>query len=583
MKQSKGNGNVIDIRMKSPSYPRMPEELMELANFYGLDSQYDIKRDAVAEKLGWDIAKVDRAIKQLIEMVDIPKANDSEAKKPKAEPEALPDDLVKLLKELPLWPEPVGTAYILDQIIGELKKYIILPEGAYTLIAVWILHTYVYDAFDVSPYLMLTSPEMRCGKTTVMRFLKKTCYRALPAANISPAVIYRMIKICGGTFLFDEADTKVKHNEETNNILNAGHEKEMAWVMRTNKANDSFTPEIFPCFCPKAIACIGKMARTLVDRSIKISMQRKAPGQKIERMRKFNGNEIKRKAARWAQDNFDKLKDAEPDMPENLDDRAQDNWEPLVAICDLAQDSRWPTEIRMAASLLLDVEPDVSLNTELLADVRKIIDDLQIDRISLADVTKELSKLEDTPWAEWSERGRPAKPIGKRRVSDMLGGFQVHPKTIRLDSIKTAKGYLRKDLEIAFARYLSEPIDPICPLNPDFLVTRSRSSNDAGFSGIFDSNKPPLLPSEIGPKALLGNDCDHVTEKGAEIRHKAKSDAIKALAPWCEGHDITPDQILESYPPEDYEALATDPRLAQGVVKSITDRLEAQGEDDERF
>ena len=74
---------------------------MELSNFFGKgrrllisQSEYDIKRDEVAQELGWDVAKVERGIEQLIgestllktpaPEVDVSKQNDSETKKPKA-------------------------------------------------------------------------------------------------------------------------------------------------------------------------------------------------------------------------------------------------------------------------------------------------------------------------------------------------------------------------------------------------------------------------------------------------------------------------------------------------------------------
>ena len=64
------DGHYMQFHMKGQAYPRMPEELMDLANLIDRKKQkldgYDIKRDEVAEKLGWEVAKVDRAIEQLL-------------------------------------------------------------------------------------------------------------------------------------------------------------------------------------------------------------------------------------------------------------------------------------------------------------------------------------------------------------------------------------------------------------------------------------------------------------------------------------------------------------------------------------
>src|SRR5262249_21952069 len=65
---------------------------------------------------------------------------------------------------------------------------------------------------------------------------------------------------------------------------------------------------------------------------------------------------LRSQAARWAADNFDKLAEPDPKMPD-LNDRAADNWRPLLAIADLAGGT-WPEEGRRAACLLSGEEQD---------------------------------------------------------------------------------------------------------------------------------------------------------------------------------------------------------------------------------
>jgi len=53
----------------------------------------------------------------------------------------------------------------------------------------------------------------------------------------------------------------------------------------------------------------------------------------------------------WAVDNIATLAAARPELPDELGDRAQDVWEPLLAIAELAGGD-WPERARTAAVAL---------------------------------------------------------------------------------------------------------------------------------------------------------------------------------------------------------------------------------------
>jgi putative DNA primase/helicase len=85
-----------------------------------------------------------------------------------------------------------------------------------------------------------------------------------------------------------------------------------------------------------------------------VQLQRKPKTATVARLRKRDNDEfavLRRKALRWAADNFAKLTDPDPQMPDALNDRAADNWRPLLAIADLAG-GEWPVRARDAACLL---------------------------------------------------------------------------------------------------------------------------------------------------------------------------------------------------------------------------------------
>ena len=141
------------------------------------------------------------------------------------------------------------------------------------------------------------------------------------------------------TLLIDEADSFVKENEEMRGILNSGHTKAAAYVIRNVEVNGEHKPQRFSTWAPKAIATIRALADTLEDRAVIITLQRKSRMAKVERLRRRDSDEfaiLRRQAARWAADTFDKLTDPDPSIPDALNDRAADNWRPLLAIADLA-------------------------------------------------------------------------------------------------------------------------------------------------------------------------------------------------------------------------------------------------------
>ncbi|SVD14790.1 uncharacterized protein METZ01_LOCUS367644, partial [marine metagenome] len=229
------------------------------------------------------------------------------------------------LEDIEPWPSQVDGDQLLSKIEIIIIRFLVLPEQAETAIALWVLFSWCHDSFSVSPILNIQSPTMRCGKTTVLKILRRLVPKPLPTSNISTAGLFRSIEHFKSTLIVDEADTFLKVNEEINGVLNSGHEKDIAFVVRAE--GDNHKPKKFCVWCPKIIAGIGRRKDTLEDRSITINMKRKLPGDKVEKFIPNNVDEFEQicqKASRWADDYQDKLFEASPVIPEELNDRAAD-------------------------------------------------------------------------------------------------------------------------------------------------------------------------------------------------------------------------------------------------------------------
>src|SRR5205085_1935035 len=137
------------------------------------------------------------------------------------------------LSDPELWPDPVDGAILLDGIVSLCRRYVAAVPGIFNAAALWCLYAYVFDAFEVSPLLVLTSPEKRCGKTTLLMLVSTLVPRALPLSNITPSALFRAVEKYHPVLVIDEADSFMTDNEELRGILNSGHRKAMAYVIRT--------------------------------------------------------------------------------------------------------------------------------------------------------------------------------------------------------------------------------------------------------------------------------------------------------------------------------------------------------------
>lgn len=355
----------------------------------------------------------------------------------------------------PLWPEPVEGAALLDEIVSTIRKYVILGLAESHAVALWILFTHCFSAASFSPRLAATSPEKRCGKTTLLKILLAACPHALPSSNVSVATLYRIIQSQRPTLILDELDSFLPGNEWLRGILNSGHDPQFAFVLRC--ASDEHAPKSFSTWTPIALGLIGKLPETLEDRSIEIRMRRKLPGEKVERFRTQQIAAIKstllHKCARWAYDNLAALREQEPPPPPAaLNDRAADSWEPLFAIAEVAG-REWPERARQAAVALVhaDGEGD-SIRTRLLSDLRILFGEHGAAALPSRDICEALAQVEDGPWPTF-DKGRP---LTQAQLARLLKPFGVSPLSIRPDGApdRTAKGYKLADLQDPFARYL---------------------------------------------------------------------------------------------------------------------------------
>lgn len=346
------------------------------------------------------------------------------------------------------WPEAVNGAELLGVIMQLILTYCVLPAHSAPLMAAWVLHAWAHAAAEISPLLAVVSPEKRCGKTTALSVLGALVPKPLHAINISTPALFRIIEMYQPTLLVDEADTFLIGNDDMRGVLNGGHNRLSSRVVRCT--GDDFQPQAFNVWSPKVIAMIGKLPDTLEDRSIVVPLRRKLPHEKVKRFRASRLEDFlpfARKAMRWANDNEFQLADADPVLPEQLNDRAQDNVRALCAIADLCG-GEWPDLIRSSILGLYphaDEEPQ-SYGTMLLHDMADILATMPLGEMHSTLLCTNLCALEERPWGEW----KGGKPMTTHSIAKLLKDYGIKP---RRDS--GGSYYALADVRDARDRYVS--------------------------------------------------------------------------------------------------------------------------------
>jgi hypothetical protein len=176
------------------------------------------------------------------------------------------------------WDEAVDGHELLQEIYGTIRRYVFIAETSALACALWVLFAHTHDARNYSPRLLIHSPELRCGKTTLLKLLAALCPKALVLVSITPGTVFRLTNKYHPTLLHDEGDAMDKATlNQLRGIMNSGHEGDRAKEVK-----------LYSVWSPKAIARIGieGVHPTEIDRSILIPMTRKTKLNPTERLPK---------------------------------------------------------------------------------------------------------------------------------------------------------------------------------------------------------------------------------------------------------------------------------------------------------
>ena len=391
-----------------------------------------------------------------------------------------------------------------------LKKYISLPRHAAPAVCYWVLHTYCLDATKISPRLHIKSPEMRCGKSTLLAWLERLVYKPMLAGSSTYSALFQIICDNKPTVLLDEVDNWVMGggngsvNNEIHGVINNGYRHDGKVIKTVNGNGKEHVPRAFPVYGAMALGGIRDIPRTAADRSIAIALERKPASFSIEPMPDNTFPEFIKLAGecqRWANDNKQKLKEILPELPQEIiSDRAKDNWRPLFAIAELIGDNT--SKLTRAAVALSESSESTDHGNLLLYDIREFFEKHPTqDHIFSRELDNYLMELEERPWSNFYN----GKPIAPRKRAKLLSAYKITSSAIERGG-KNAKGYLKKHFDKVFAQYLA-------PLPPRFAVKPSEVKQTAGYSKNISVRNKSDLTDKKTPKATDSNGPDALTDK----------------------------------------------------------------------
>ena len=426
-----------------------------------------------------------------------------------------PAERFALTGQLQLDAPPVAScAALLDELVHLVRRFVVVSEPQAVAWALWVVHTHALDAAAETPYLSVSSAEKRSGKTRLLEVSRLVVARPWFTGRVSAAALVRKVDKERPTLLLDESDAafggEKDYAEALRGLLNTGHRVDGTASLCTGKGA-AMDVRDFSTFCPKAIAGIGNLPGTVADRAIPIRLQRKAKAERVER---FRERKVRAETASlctrleaWALANTENLQAADPPLPEELSDRAQDGAEPLLAIADTAGDG-WPKRARGALVELFTAGSleEESLGVRLLRDCRIVFEARAADRLASAELCAALVELEESPWRAFHK----GEQLTARGLARLLNPFGIVSGSVRLGE-KTPKGYYRLTFEDPWSRYLA-------PLVPTGSPSATPPQVNAGADSLDFSNRHtrPLVADEKREIANVDRPCGGVADNSPQ-------------------------------------------------------------------
>jgi hypothetical protein len=336
-----------------------------------------------------------------------------------------------------VWPSRIHAGALIDQLVAYLRRYTYAKETEYTAIALWTVCTHFAAEFDTAPILALLSLTRRSGKSRTLRIIEHLARSPDKMIDVTLAALYEACSDAR-TLLIDEAD-QFLDNRDLLQVLNGGH-------MRSGGKVRRYGGKSFDVYGFKVVSAIGELPTTLMDRAICIHLVRKSTDTHLAM---FDASAAAEAAALRSMiealqhDQRREVRQAAPIVPDLGNDRAADNWTPLLKVCEAAG-TEWTAAALDAARTLTSSDNGLPTSVEeFILDLVKVFQHDQRDFIPTEELIRALTSDEERPWATFV-RG---KPIQNRDLANLMRQARVPVGEQHNDGIQNRRGYYRRHIQ----------------------------------------------------------------------------------------------------------------------------------------
>ena len=178
---------------------------------------------------------------------------------------------------------PVTGTQVFTAVQAVLREFIDFDdERLYTLVALWIIGTYLYSMFSHYGYLVFYSAFPRSGKTRTLEIFSHLAFEATQPLNAPTPPAIRETAMEGRTLLLDTLERWREKNAESfsaaMDLLDAGFRNGGMVVKMVSRDAGVWRKESFLVYAPYAMAAIDKdsLTDTALDRAFVVEMHRKS-------------------------------------------------------------------------------------------------------------------------------------------------------------------------------------------------------------------------------------------------------------------------------------------------------------------
>jgi hypothetical protein len=389
------------------------------------------------------------------------------------------------------WDEPVDVAVLLQKLVDQIRKYVVLVPERLLATALWTTTAWIHNEVATrSPILDVFSIDEGSGKTELLGVLALLVPKPLLGAEFTGPNVYRVVDADKPTLLIDEADDIFQRKPDLKHIVNGSWTRGFK-IPRQVRMKGEWQTYWFDPFCPKVLGHTllpGKpLPRTTASRGVPIKVWPKRRDEKTEEFKHRDDEEfltLRRKLLRFANDHASAIEAIKPKFPAGFgpagfNNRRAANWKLLLAIAELAG-GEWPDRARKAAEYIAG-KGDVNQGTRLFAAFHAMcVEKLKQGATEIALTSAEaveFLKAFDTFWAT-EYRGSDNHPgeITQHKLGALLRLYELGPQPVHPTKRETLTrgGYKIRDTKGKWNAVWLDMFARYCPGLPNIQTLSKR-------------------------------------------------------------------------------------------------------------